>query len=103
MAERFRTQPGIPDVVALARALDRDDQRASTHLSPREWQLAVELGGRSDDRVGVAMAWLDAVESDDETVRSIHQRAETAVHLTSFLVCAAAVLLAWGATLAAFY
>src|SRR5688572_15101492 len=103
MAPHARTQPEVADVIALARALERDEQRATSDPRTREKDLAQRISGGNEDRVGVALAWLEVMEEDDETVRSIHQRAETALHLTGFLIATAAVLLGWGATLAAFY
>lgn len=103
MAQRVRTQPEIPDIVALASALDHDEQRAMGEAGALDQQIARGLPEGTGDRVVVALAWLDAVESQNETVRAIHQRAETALHLTGFLICAVAVLLGWGTALAAFY
>jgi hypothetical protein len=103
MASPVRTQPEIADIIALARALDRDEQRAPGDAGPSEKKRLQELASGEGDRVTVALSWLEAVENDDEAVRSIHQRAETAIHLTGFLIGVAAVLLGWGATLAAFY
>src|SRR5688572_30501877 len=103
MAPHARTQPEVADVIALARALERDEQRASADARTRERELAQRISGADEDRAGVALAWIDMVEEEDEVVRSIHQRAATALHLTGFLIAVAAILLGWGATLAAFY
>ena len=103
MPKPVRTQPDLADIVALARALERDDQRTTRELRERESRLARELPGTSDDRVSVALVWLDAVEHEDEVVRTTHQRAHTAVQVTGFVIAIAAVLVGWAATLAAFY
>jgi hypothetical protein len=103
MAPPARTQPQVADVIALARALERDELRAAADARKRDHELAQRIPIDGEDRVGIALAWLDAVEEEDETVRSIHHRAETALHLTGVLIALAAVLLGWAATLAAFY
>jgi hypothetical protein len=103
MFQRRCSQPEIADVVALAHALDSDEQRSAAELTAREKRIAPTLTADFADRVTVGLAWLDAVESEDETVRSIHHRAETALHLTSFFLVLAGILLGWGATLGAFY
>jgi len=98
-----RTQPDLADVVALARALERDEQRSSRELRDRETQLAPELPAANEDRVSVALAWLGAIEQRDTAVRSVHHRAETAFRLTGLAIAFAALLVGWLATLAAFY
>ena len=103
MAKRVRTQPKIADVIALAGALDRDEQRAKGDGTARERQIAQGLSGGTGDRLAVALTWLEAVEKDDDAIRAIHQHAETAIHLTGFLLGVAGILLGWGAALTAFY
>lgn len=103
MPTRRRSQPEIADVVALAHATDRDQQRPANELLAREKRFASALPANSEEPAIVGLAWLDAVAAEDESVRSIRQRAETALHLTGFVIVAAAILLAWGATLGAFY
>lgn len=98
-----RSQPELAEIVALARALDREDQRSAGELVVRDKHFASALPVMAGDRVAVGLAWLDAVESEDEAVRSIHQRAETALHLTGFFIVLAGILIGWGATLGAFY
>ncbi len=98
-----RTQPDLADVVALARALERDEQRTPRELRDRDTQLASELPASKGDRVHVALAWLDAIEQRDAAVRSVHVRAETAFRLTGLAVAVAALLVGWLATFAAFY
>ncbi len=103
MPTPVRNQPDLADIVALARAFERDEQRSSRELRERESRLARELPPGNEDRVTIALAWLDLVGREDETVRSIHQRAETAIRLTGLFVATVAILLGWAATLAAFY
>lgn len=103
MLQRRSPQPEIADVVALAHALDRDEQRSASELAAREKRIAATLTADLEDRTTVGLAWLDAVEGEDETVRSVHHRAETALHLTRFFLVLAGILLGWGATLGAFY
>jgi hypothetical protein len=103
MAQWLRTQPEMADLVALARALDREEQRDVQDSRARDRQVGETLARRSEEPVTVALTWLDAVENEDESVRTFHQKAETALHLTSFLIAVAALLLGWGATMAAFY
>lgn len=98
-----RPQPDLADVVALARALERDEQLTSRELRERETQFALQLPAASEDRVSVALAWLDAIKQRDAGVRSVHHRAETAVRLTGLAVAFAAALVGWLATLGAFY
>jgi hypothetical protein len=98
-----RTQPDLADVVALARALERDERRTARELRERETQLAPELPAANEDRLSVALAWLDAIERRDPAVRSVHHRAETAFRLTSLGVAFVAALVGWLATLGAFY
>jgi hypothetical protein len=98
-----RSQPELAEIVALARALDREDQQSPAELLARDRRLASTLPAATDDRVAVGLAWLDAVESEDQAVRTVHQRAETALHLTGFFIVLAGIVLGWGATLGAFY
>ncbi len=98
-----RTQPDLADVVALARALERDEQRSSRELRDRETLLAPELPAANEDRISVALAWLGAIEQRDTAVRSVHHRAETAFRLTDLAIALASLLVGWLATLAAFY
>lgn len=103
MPQRRRTQPEIPDIVALANALDRDERRPPAELVARERRTASQLPSGTEDRMALALAWLDATEAEDPALRALHQRAESALHLTGFLVGLAAVVIGWSATLAAFY
>src|SRR5688572_30164302 len=99
MPNAARTQPDLPEIVALARALERDAQRTPRELQERDSRLARDLPGDADDRAAMALAWLAAVEHEDEAVRSVHQRAETAMHFTGLLVALAAIILGTAATL----
>jgi hypothetical protein len=103
MPTRVRSQPNLADILALARALDRDAHRTAAELRARDGRLAREITVRADDRVGVALGWLEAVEREDGVVRTIHDRAETAIRLTGFGVALAGIVIGWGATAAAFY
>jgi hypothetical protein len=103
MSQRIRTEPDISDVVALARALDRDERKPPAELMARERRIAPVLPKGESNRTALALAWLDAVEADDDSLRSTHQRTRSALHLTGFLLALAAAILGWGATLAAFY
>ena len=98
-----RTQPDLAAVVALARALERDEPRTSRELRDREAQLAPELPAANEDRISVALAWLDAIERRDPAVRSLHHRAESALRLSGLAVAFVAALVGWLATLGAFY
>lgn len=102
MPTSVHSQPDIADVVVLARALERDEGRPPGELRARERRVAhsVPPDGAPES---VALAWLEVVKDEDEAVRALHQRAETAVHLTGFFIVLAGMLLGWGATLAAFY
>lgn len=97
-----RKQPDLADVVALARALERDEQWPAGEIRDWERDLARELSA-AEHPVAVALAWLDANRAADETVQAAHRRAQTAIHLTGWFVAAAGVVLGWGATLGAFY
>ena len=103
MAHRVRTQPDIADIVALTRALEREERRAAGESRAAEQRVARMGPGAAGDRVVVGLAWLDAVEAEDDAIRSLHHRAETAVHLTSLLIGVVAAVVGWGATLGAFY
>src|SRR5688572_29182432 len=103
MRKPVRTQPDLADIVAFARALERDEQRTVRELRERDTRLAREIASGSDDRVSVALAWLDAIAHEDEIVRSTHQRARTAVQVAGLVIAIIAVLVGWVATLAAFY
>jgi hypothetical protein len=103
MLQRRSPQPEIADVVAMVHALDRDEQRTTSELAAREKRFAPALTGDLEDRAAAGLVWLDALEREDDTVRSIHHRAETALHLTSFFLVLGGILIGWGATLGAFY
>lgn len=103
MPKRRRSQPEISDIVALAHALDQDQRRTPAELAAREKRLAPLLPHDREDPVAVGLSWLDMMAGEDEAVRSIHQRADTALQLTGFLIVVIAILLGWGATLGAFY
>jgi hypothetical protein len=103
MSKPVRTQPDLADIVALARALERDEQRTTRELRERESRLARELPETSDDRVLVALGWLEAIEGEDEAVRTAHQRAHMALQVTGVVIAIAAALVGWAATLGAFY
>lgn len=103
MPKPLRTEPDLADIAALARALQQDEQRTARELAERERRLAAEMSDDVDDRVGTALAWLRLIERDDEAVRTLHQRAESAIRLTDVLIAVAAILAGWVVTLAAFY
>ena len=103
MPRRRRSQPEIADIVALAHALDRDGQRSAIDLAEREKRFAPDFPHTTEDPLTLGLAWLDAVEGEDDTVRVLHQRADTALHLTGFFIVLAGVLLGATATLGAFY
>jgi hypothetical protein len=100
---RARHRPSIADIVAFAYVFDADERRTAREITARDNRIAQGLGDADTDRLALALAWIDAVKREDETVRSIHQRAETSIHLTSVLIAVAGVLLGWGATMALFY
>lgn len=103
MPKRSRSQPEIADVVALVHALEADQRRTPAELAAREKRLAPILPAERSDSLAVGLAWLEALAAEDESVRMLRQRAETATHLTGFLIALAAIMLGWGATLGAFY
>lgn len=103
MPKRSRSQPEVAAIVALAHVLDRDQQRPARELAAREKRLASALPVNRDDPVSVGLAWLEAVEREDESARTLHQRAQAAMYFTGLLVGGAAILLGWAATLGAFY
>lgn len=103
MPKRTRAQPEIADVVALAHALEADQGRTPAELAARERRLAPGLPTQGADPVALGLAWLDALCAQDESVRALHQRAESATHLTSLLLALAAIVLGWSAALGAFY
>jgi hypothetical protein len=103
MPKRRRSQPEIADIVALAHALDHDNQRSTADLAERERRIAPSLPHDTEDPLTLGLSWLEAVEGEDDTVRVLHQRAETALHLTGFFIVVAGVLLGAAATLSAFY
>lgn len=103
MLKPLRTEPDLADIAALARALQRDEQKSAHELAERERRLAAQVTEDTNDRVATALAWLRAIEREDEAVRTVHQRADTAVRLTDVLIVLAAILLGWAVTLAAFY
>ncbi|HTO03883.1 MAG TPA: DUF2868 domain-containing protein [Opitutus sp.] len=103
MPKRRRRQPEIADIVALAHALDHDSQRSAGDLAEREKRFAPGLPTNTEDPLTLGLAWLEAVEGEDDTVRILHQRADTALHLTGFFIVLAGVLLGAAATLGAFY
>ena len=98
-----RSQPEIADILALASALEGEAQRGSRERALRDKRFAASLETATGDRCGQALAWLDAVEADDEAVGRLHQQAETALHVTELGLVALAILLGVGATLGAFY
>jgi hypothetical protein len=93
----------VADIVALARALERDERRASGASTWAEREVARVMAGSPADPAAVGLAWLEAVKSENADIRSLHQRAESALHLTSLLVAAAAAVVGCAATLGAFY
>jgi hypothetical protein len=103
MPTHVRPAPDIATIMALARALDREDLRSPGEIRERDQRVAEAVQGGNDDPLGVVLAWLAEVEREDEAVRSTRHRAETAVHLTSAALTLAGLLVGWGATLSAFY
>lgn len=103
MSKPLRTEPDLAAVVALAQALQRDEQRPARELQEREHQLAPTLPSDETDRVTTALAWLEAIEGEDPDLRSLHERAETAIRVTDVLIAVAAIVIGWATTLAAFY
>ncbi len=103
MPTPLRTEPDLADIAALARALQRDEQRSAPELTERERRLASEITEDPNDRVATALAWLRCIEREDDPVRALHHRADTAVRLTDVLIALAAILVGWAATLGAFY
>ncbi len=103
MSLRDQRPPEIADVVALACALDRDEQQSASDLVQRDKPFAIEVSVEGEDRVAVALRWLEFIKDEDAAVGDLHRRAETANYLTSFLIVVAAILLGGGATLGAFY
>ena len=103
MSFRDQRPPEIADVVALACALDRDEQQSPSELLQRDKPFAVEVSVEGEDRVAVALRWLEFIKDEVHEVGDLHRRAETANYLTSFFIVVAAILLGGGATLGAFY
>lgn len=103
MPNRVRSRPELADIIALARALEQDERRPAGEIKPWEGEVARALPIGGEKREQMALAWLDAYQREDEAVGSVHRRAETALHLTGFVVIVIGLLLGWGATLGAFY
>lgn len=103
MSPRVQSPAELADIVALACALDRDEQQSPADLLARDKPFALAAPVDGEDRGAVTLRWLEFVKAEDRAVGDLHRRAETADHLTSFLIALAAVILGGGATFGAFY
>lgn len=91
----------MADLVTLAVALDRDEQRPNTERRTRNRQLGRKIG--AEDRTVSALAWLEAVCQEDNSLGLIHQRVVSVMHWGNSLVAGLGLFLGWGAALGAFY
>jgi len=90
-------------LVALTRALERDETRPREDVVTRDRRIATSLPTEIDDRLVLPLAWLDVVNHEDKEVATVRMQTGTALHWAGFLVAILGLATGVGAALGAFY